>query len=98
MGGYNLQTGTGAILLTEAGAAAPATVAIVDNLQATWIDISATGTALNLTDDRRSTSRRRSATRSSRPAAASAATARSASPAPAGTFGNAAVRPRTHSA
>ena len=51
LGGFATQSGTGTILLTEAGPPPPATVMIVDNLPATWIDISATGAALNLADD-----------------------------------------------
>jgi hypothetical protein len=51
LGGFATLSGTGTILLTEAGPPPPGTVTVVDNLPATWIDISATGTALNLADD-----------------------------------------------
>jgi hypothetical protein len=51
LGGFASLSGTGTILLTEAGPPPPPTVTVVDNLPATWIDISATGTPLNLADD-----------------------------------------------
>jgi hypothetical protein len=46
--GWNGASGVGTIEVTELP---PATLTIVDNLPGTWIDISATGTALNLADD-----------------------------------------------
>ncbi len=51
LGGFATQSGTGTILLTEGAPPPPPTVTIVDSLPATWIDVSATGAALNLADD-----------------------------------------------
>jgi hypothetical protein len=47
VGGFNAHS-TGSIFVTEAP---PPSLTMVDNLPGTWIDISATGTALDLTDD-----------------------------------------------
>ena len=53
LGGYNGASGTGTILLTEAGPPPPAAppVSIVSNLPGTWVEIAGTGTPLNLADD-----------------------------------------------
>jgi hypothetical protein len=53
VGGFGTASGTGTVTIFEQGPPPPPAppVNLVDNLPGTWIDISATGTPLNLADD-----------------------------------------------